>query len=178
MIVYRHASPRLPFLWESGTDQPAGRWHGRGEGPAQYFADTPDGAWAEFLRREHITDPADLDGVRETLWAVELPDDIALAEPALDRATLTGGPETYAPCREEAARLRARGTEGLVAPSAALIHGGAHGWRDEGGTLRPGPSRDGRVVVLFGARPDLVGWRACAEGRPDPDLVERVRRVG
>src|SRR5205823_2277822 len=31
-----------------------------GDGPAQYFADTPVGAWAEFLRHEGITDEADL----------------------------------------------------------------------------------------------------------------------
>ena len=71
MIGFRHADIRLPFLWE-GPDQPPGRWHGEGEGPVHYFADTPDGAWAEFLRHEGITDPDDLDTVRRALWAVEL----------------------------------------------------------------------------------------------------------
>lgn len=66
------------------------------------------------------------------------------------------------------------GRPGLIAPSAALREGGAHGWRvDEG--LRAGPPRDGMTIVLFGRRPDLVGWRACAEGRPEPSLLERVR---
>ena len=51
MIVFRQADPRYPFLWES-PDQPAGRWHGPGEGPAHYFSDTPVGAWAELLRHE------------------------------------------------------------------------------------------------------------------------------
>ena len=55
MIVYRHADARFPFLWES-ADQPPARWHGSGEGPVQYFADTPDGAWAEFVRHEGITE--------------------------------------------------------------------------------------------------------------------------
>ncbi len=41
MIAYRHADPRFPFLWESNA-QPPGRWHGIGEGPVQYLADTPD----------------------------------------------------------------------------------------------------------------------------------------
>ena len=45
----RRADPRFPFLWESSA-QPAGRWHGSGEGPCHYFADTPYGAWAELLR--------------------------------------------------------------------------------------------------------------------------------
>ena len=58
MIVFRQADPRYPFLW-SDPAQPAARWHGEAEGPAHYFADTPDGAWAELLRHEEITDPAD-----------------------------------------------------------------------------------------------------------------------
>ena len=49
MIAFRQVDARYPFLWEDGS-QPAGRWHGDGEGPAHYFADTPDGALAEFLR--------------------------------------------------------------------------------------------------------------------------------
>jgi hypothetical protein len=49
-------------LWEAAS-QPAARWHADGEGPAQYLADTPVGAWAEFLRHEGITDEADLSGV-------------------------------------------------------------------------------------------------------------------
>src|SRR5690606_7733130 len=76
VIVFRQADSRVPPLWET-SDQPAGRWHGDGEGPAHYFADTPDGAWAEFLRHEEITDPADLEGVRRRLWAVEIGDDRA-----------------------------------------------------------------------------------------------------
>ena len=64
VILFRRAPANVLFQWESGLEQPAGRWHGEGEGPAQYLADTPDGAWAEFLRHEHITDPADLAGER------------------------------------------------------------------------------------------------------------------
>jgi hypothetical protein len=44
----------------------------------------------------------------------------------------------------------------------------------EGG-LQPGPSRDGKVIVLFGSRPDLIGWAATTEGRPGKDLLSRVR---
>jgi hypothetical protein len=55
MIHYRHADPRFPFLWES-NDQPPG--------PVQYFADTPDGAWAEFLRHEGIRADAELVNLR------------------------------------------------------------------------------------------------------------------
>lgn len=172
MIVFRHADRRFPFLW--GTpDQPPARWHGEGEGPVQYLADTPDGAWAEFLRHEEITTPEDVATIRRALWAVELPKQPDRAS-ELAVGMLTGGPDTYETCRDEARRLRARGAVGLVAPSAALLNGGAHGWRVEGG-IRPGAPRDGRVVVLFGPCPDLVGWPATIEGRPSEDLLPRVR---
>jgi hypothetical protein len=65
-VGFRHGDPRFPFFWESDR-QPEGRWHGSGEGPVQYLADTPDGAWAEFLRHEEITEVADLAGVRRRL---------------------------------------------------------------------------------------------------------------
>lgn len=172
MIVFRHADARYPFLWEH-TWQPAARWHGEGEGPVHYFADTPDGAWAELLRHEGIREAGDLAGLRRAMWAVEIgnPPD---TEPALAVRGLTGGLDTYESCREEARRLRAAGVRGLSAPSAALIPGGARRLRVDGG-LREGPQRHGLVFVLFGPRPDLVGWAAAAEGRPREDLLDRVR---
>jgi len=175
VIVYRHTDPRFPFLWET-AGQPAGRWNSEGEGPVNTFADRPEGAWAELLRHEEITDPRDVAEIRRSLWAVDV-GDIPTAEPELPRATMTGGPRSYAVCRREAARLRERGRDGLVAPSAALVRGGAHGWRVEGG-LKPGPERDGTVIVLFGARPELVGWEAVYEGRPSDELLSRVRHLG
>jgi hypothetical protein len=66
MIVYRHADPRFPFLWETAAQPPA-RWHGAGEGPVQYLADTPDGAWAEFMRHEGIATESELMNVRRVL---------------------------------------------------------------------------------------------------------------
>ena len=75
MIAFRHADPRFPFLWEDSF-QPAGRWNTPGQ-LTHYFADTPDGAWAEFLRHEEISDPADLLTVRRALWAVEVRDEPA-----------------------------------------------------------------------------------------------------
>lgn len=83
MIGFRQADPRYPFLW-SDASQPAARWHGDGEGPAHYFADTPDGAWAELLRHEEIHDPADVATFRRALWAVELGDEpVSAPSPAL-----------------------------------------------------------------------------------------------
>ncbi len=173
MIAYRRCRAADPFLWET-PDQPPGRWHDAGEGPAHYFADTPDGAWAEFLRHEHITDPEDLAGIREAVWAVELPEDLRLARPSLPEATLTGDAASYPACRAEARRLRAAGARGLRTTSAALLPRGATGWRVEAGLHEAAP-RDGEVLVLYGRRPTLTGWRACAEGRPAAHLLERVR---
>jgi hypothetical protein len=172
VIVYRHTDPRFPFLWET-AGQPPGRWVQEGGGPVNAFADTPEGAWAELLRHEEIADPDDLREVRRALWAVEI-GELPAPRSRLPVVTQTGGPETYPACRREAARVRERGGRGLVARSAALMPGGAHGWRVDGG-LRPGPRRDGRVVVLFGARPDLVGWQAVHLGRPAAELLTRVR---
>lgn len=175
MIVFRHADPRLPFLWEDEA-QPPGRWHEAGEGPVHYFADTPDGAWAEFLRHEEIRDPADLPTVRRAIWAVQIPDGESVARPALHESVLTGGPETHPVCRKEARRLRAAGATRLDVEAAALLPGGARGHVVDGG-LKPGPERAARTIVLFGRRPTLVGWRAAYEGRPGDDLPARVRHL-
>jgi len=175
MIVYRHADPRFPFLWES-VEQPPARWNGPGDGPVQYFADTPDGAWAEFLRHEGISHQAELEGIRRSLWVIELPDDPAPQTPHLSHPVLAGGTGSYEACRKEARRLRAKGARWLRAPSAALIAGGARGWKVNGG-LQPAAGRDGFVLAVFGPRPDLVGWAAALAGRPRADLLARVRHL-
>jgi hypothetical protein len=174
VIVFRHVDPRRPFLWET-AGQPAGRWHAAGRGPAHYLADTPEGAWAEFLRHEEITDPADVTGIRRALWAIQIPD-APRARPKLPDRTLRGGTTSYARCQREAERLRKGGARGLVAPSAALEADGARGSRVDGGMKR-GPAREPKVIVLFGGRPDLVGWAVVEEGRPSESLLEHVRHL-
>jgi len=173
VIAWRNADPRYPFLWEGGGSQPAARWHAEGEGPVQYLSDTPDGAWAEFLRHEDIRDPEELSHVRRSLWAVDIGSE-HLASAELPVETLTGDAESHAACRGEAQRLRSAGSSGLKARSAALMPGAAGGWRVDAG-LRPGAERDGQTIVLFGARSDLTGWRAVFEGRPDETLLAVVR---
>jgi len=172
MILFRSVDSRFPFLWES-ADQPPGRWQGEGEGPTHYLADTPDGAWAEFLRHEGITEPQDVVEIRRGMWTVEAPDEI-LARPSLSDRTLTGGLESYPACQREARRLRAEGARGLLATSAALKRGSAGGWRIEEGMKRATP-RDGNVVALFGGRADLKGWLAAENGHPQPSLLTAVR---
>src|SRR5579863_10267132 len=173
MIVYRHADARFPFLWES-TSQPSARWHGPDEGPVQYFADTPDGAWAEFLRHEGITKGSELVNVRRALWTIEVPDELPADAPRLPPAVLTGGTATFEECRKEARRLRARGTKALRAPSAALLPGGARGWNVDG-ELQPAAARNGTVLAVFGPQPGFVGWVAASAARPRSDLLGRVR---
>lgn len=172
MITFRNCDRRYPFLWEI-TEQPAGRWNHQHDGPVQYLADTPDGAWAEFLRHEEIVDEVDLAGVKRALWAIDISTE-DLDAPDLPLKTVTGGPATYSDCQDEARRLRDRGSKGLVAPSAALQSGAAAGYRIDGG-LQMGDPRDGTVFVVFGPQPDAAGWPVVDEGRPPVELLDRVR---
>jgi hypothetical protein len=178
MIGFRQCDPRFPFLWE-GSSQPAGRWHAEGEGPAHYFADTPDGAWAELLRHEEITDPADLATIRRAIWAVDLGEAPAFRVDVPHDA----GADAYDVCRAAARRARAAGHQRLDVPSAALLPGGARGRRIDarihGDTEGETPPRDGRVLVLFGDPRELQlqGWPVALAGAPSPDVLPRVRRL-
>lgn len=160
MIAFRQVDARYPFLWEDAS-QPAGRWHADGEGPAHYFADTPDGAWAEFLRHEEITDLNDVKTIRRRMWAVEIGDPPTVrVDLSID--ILTGGPETYPGCQEAVRAIRDRGGRRVAAVTAALKPGGAHG------------SRIGLTIVIFGPPDELLGWVAGEEARPSVDLLDRV----
>lgn len=171
-VWFRHADRRVPFL-RSGPKQPAARWHGPGDGPANYLADTPDGAWAEFLRHEAITDPSDLAGISRRLWAIEVPRARvdAAAQPEVPFGHALGGLDSYPACQEEARRLRAAGHDALLAPSAALLPGTAGGQAIDSDGITEGEARDGRVLVLFGSAFDgMRGW-ACNDGGGPADRV-------
>ncbi len=176
MIVFRVCDSRFPFLWtvsDASRQRPA-RWHDLGEGPVQYFADTPAGAWAELLRHEEITDPADLAGISTRLWAVRM-GDVEMHEPKLPLDALTSAPAGYEVCRAEARRLREAGAVRLVTLSAALQPGQAAGFHvGTAGLIRATP-RDGKVVVHFGVLPDAEGWCAADDARPDPELLGYIR---
>lgn len=172
MIAYRNAGPNRPFAWESAAQPPA-RWHGAGEGPATYVATSPDAAWAEFLRHEGITLEEDLEGIERWLWAIEIPDPVNYSLARLPDAVIDGGLASYPDCQAEARTMRAAGTTALMAPSSAVFES-ASGFRSENG-LVPGPTQREFTLVLYGARPDLVGWIAAGPGRPDVSLLRRVR---
>lgn len=177
-VWFRHVDPRYPFAWASSA-QPAGRWHGEGEGPVQYLADTPEGAWAEFLRHEGIDDTGDLDGVERSLWAIDfeldpsdiIDSDLLSEKPPLPPETLGGGRRSYPTCQAYAQRIRAMEISGLLAPSAALIAGGARGELSQLTDLVEADDRDGRCLVLFGPRPELRGHRCVDGGRPPERVV-------
>lgn len=176
MIVFRVCDSRFPFLWtvSGASRQRPARWHGVGEGPVQYFADTPSGAWAELLRHEEITDPADLAGISTRLWAVRI-GDVEVHEPKLPIAALTSTPAEYEVCRTEARRLRAAGAMRLVTLSAALQAGQAAGLHVGTAGLTRAAPRDGKVVVHFGVLPEAEGWCAADGARPDADLLGYIR---
>ncbi|MDR3612242.1 MAG: hypothetical protein P4L53_01665 [Candidatus Obscuribacterales bacterium] len=134
----------------------AGRYNADSDGPAQYFADTPDGAWAEFVRHAEITDKEELLDVRRSLWAVEIADDIPTPS-KLPLTTATGGRATYAACQHYARSLRNQGQTRIHERSAALIPGGARGQRVNNG-VKPGPSREGTIIVIFDYLPSNTGW--------------------
>lgn len=177
-IFYRHGDPRFPFMWEVGPQPPA-RWHASSDAPASYFADTTDGAWAEFLRHEQITDSADLAGVARRLWVVEVAQEhlVGAARPSLPTGVLLGDASTYRACQDEAQRLRAQGHQVLLAPSAALLPGAARGQYVASG-LHEGRGRDGTVLVLFGGQwPDVIGWAAVAAGAPTERTLSLVQHL-
>lgn len=174
MIVFRNTDVDVPFLWETNA-QPEARWHGLGEGPAQYTSSTPSASWAEFIRHAGITDPADLAGITRAMWAIEISDAEPTEPPDLPLATLTGGTNTYDACQREARRLRTAGATRLASPSAAVLPGTPSGWLTNGG-LQPAWPRDEYTIVLFGARPEMVGWIAGLPATPEPEIIARTRQ--
>ena len=99
MIACRHVDPRFSFLREESS-RSAGRWIAPGE-LTHSFCDTPDGAWAEFLRHEEIRDPRDPFTVRRALRAVDI-GEVPSHRPDPPRETPTGGPDTWPACRPAA----------------------------------------------------------------------------
>jgi hypothetical protein len=105
-----------------------------------------------------------------------VPDELSTDAARLPQRVLIGGIDTYEQCRKEARRLRANGMQALRAPSAALLPGGARGWKVDGG-LQPAAPRDGTVLAVFGRTPELMGWIAAFAARPPSDLLSRVRQL-
>ena len=91
--------------------------------------------------------------------------------PDLPHEIITGGLGAWSACQDSAQQHRIR-TDGTTTQSAALNSCGAHDWRVDRG-LQSVPKRDS--IVLFGPRPDLVGWAATVNGRPSVELLIEVK---
>lgn len=136
LVGFRWADYDTP-LWVN-PNRSSGRWHCVGDDPTQYWTTRPLGPWAEYARRFHVTDWADLREVRSRLWAARLifgPGEVL--ELTFDNASRNGirpdhlVGDDHAPCQTLAQQMRPN-YAGLIVPSAAL----------------PGAS----TIVLFGAR--------------------------
>lgn len=180
-ILFRQSDAHYPPLWEDGAFQPEARWHGIGQGPAQYFADTPDGAWAELLRHEEIIEPLSvedfLDRFKRTLWAIEvdLPDQICKMETLVSGGELLGDESSYAICQKAAIEAKEANYDVITAPSAALIEDGASGVSVSNGILNNGPARQGRVFVFFRVMPDATCWPCGGAPVLNQRMISRVR---
>ncbi|MDX1988649.1 MAG: hypothetical protein SFV17_18335 [Candidatus Obscuribacter sp.] len=172
MIVFLQTDSRFPFLWES-TQQPEARYNAAGDGPVQYFADTCDGAWAEFVRHAEITDVEELSDVRRALWCIEV-DDAQFEESTpvdLSYEIATGNRTTCETCWNYARSLRDRGILRIKAPSAAIKRQEAGGFRVQEG-IKPGQPRDGYIFVVFDIMPNITGWKAAEAGPPEHVLAK------
>ncbi len=181
-MFFRQNDSNYPFIWEDGARQPAARWHALGEGPAQYLSDTPDGAWAEFLRHEEIKEPISEEEVgkefKRTLWMIE----IDLQERELDvesrntisKPALLGNEASYAVCQDFARMAKQEGYKFLKAPSAALEFEGAGGFQVKNGKLVAGPGRSASVYVYFGI-PTAIGWRCGSVPKIDQSFINKTR---
>jgi hypothetical protein len=128
-----------------------------------------------LLRHEGIEDEDDLEDIDRWLWAVEVAEPLVAASPDVGSRLLNGGMETYETCQRAARRLRAEGHDALIAPSSAVFESPS-GFTSAAG-LVPGPVLREQTVVLFGPRPELVGWIAAGPGRPGSSLLPRVRHL-
>jgi len=183
-VGFRVCDRRYPFLWET-SGQPAGRWNRAGDQPVHYLATTPTVAWAEWIRHQEIDDPDDLAGVAAALWAVLIPAtwgsrDLQVVELAIEQV-LSCAPEAQAARLALVESLRRQGAQGLMAPTAALHHSDR-----VSPCVRVGDGLDqqdqlevpAQVILLWCSATLLPGWCCVHEGRPGPEVVPLVRRVG
>jgi hypothetical protein len=178
--------PRRPLFWRSGSalrpiEQETARWHVKGEGYAQYMSITEDGAWAEFIRAAHVTDPSIAGGKVRNMWRCYVVEQAiadlrtpGLAQDAgIDPAVLVGPHE---PCQELARQLVGWGYRGILCPNAALegeVNLTLFGPREEH-HLMLGDRFDRRY-----AHRDVIEVRLLhPAAQPPVHLIGRVRELG
>jgi RES domain-containing protein len=168
LVAFRYCSYDVPFWVRPNTRE--GRWNRIGDPPTQYWALSPEAAWAELIRHEDLRTEEALAELRMPMWVCRVPATgiVDLCDPAvrarygLTLDDLTD--EDWTACQCASATLRQE-VRGVIAPSAAL----------------PGA----RTLTLFGPRrlialedrPALasaVPGAVVAIGRPPPGLLVRI----
>jgi len=174
-VAFRWSDYDTP-LW-ARPNSSAHRWNRRREDATQYLSLSVEGAWAELIRAEGVTEVAGLQLVRMPMWTLSLNETRIADYSTFERAEDAGFPpdalvaEDHERCRAEATRLRDEGFRGVLAPSAAL----------------PGAVN----LTLFGRRlavewdcpphrrlGSFVPVQRIAVGHPPEELLPRVRRHG
>lgn len=171
LTVFRYVDYDHPF-WVA-PNRRAGRWHGLGEPPTQYWSLSPDAAWAELIRAEDLRTEAELDLVRMPLWVCRVLTTglIDLRLPEMQEAHAIGEDvqraDDHERCRLAGARIRLV-CRGIVSFSAALAQHAN--------------------LTMFGPR-RAVDWRrhsslastlpaaVSATGRPPSGLLPRVEML-
>jgi RES domain-containing protein len=184
-VVYRHVAPELPPLWygAGGTTlrQESGRWHREGESLVQYLALSSDGAWAEYVRYEHIRTDARRRGAHRSLWQLRVAAD-RIADLStfdkweacgLDPAVAVGD---HSASQALASELHSARYRGVLSPSAALDVAGAVNLTLFGGRIEhPIEGRPLPDEPVGGANaPWLPAILLTDRGAPTPFAMERT----
>lgn len=174
-VAFRWSDYDTP-LW-ARPNTAAQRWNRAREGATQYLSLTPDGAWAELIRSEDLTTPAEVRLVSMPMWMLRVHETRIADYSTFERAEAAGLPpealvdDDHERCRAEGTRLRERGFRGVLAVSAALP--GAVNLTLFGPRLAVewDCAEDGRLG-------SFVPARLLAVGRPPEELLVRVRQHG
>lgn len=172
-VAFRYSDYDTPLWVRPNTED--GRWHVARTEPTQYLCLSPDGCWADLIRRENLRSEIDAALIRMPLWVLKIDEERIADYSTFEKAEAAGfAPdalvdEDWERCQQEAERLRDLGFRGVLSPAAAL----------------PGET----ALTLFGGRRS-VAWddepflasvipaRIVTIGAPPTGLVERVRLLG
>jgi RES domain-containing protein len=169
LVAFRYSSYDVPF-WVRSNSRPA-RWNLANEAPTQYWALTPDGAWAELIRQSGLTSDADLDEVRMPIWIcrlssvglLDLGESGVRERYGLTLADLTS--DDWSACQMAATAMRRDGVSGVISPSAALANAM---------NLTLFSARRAIALERRAALASAVPSAVVAIGRPPEQLVGRV----
>lgn len=172
-VAFRYAEYDTPLWVRPNTEN--GRWHAARTRPTQYLCLSPDGCWAELIRREDLRTEIDAALIRMPLWVLKVDEERIADYSTFEKAQAAGFPpdalidDDWQRCQAEAGRLSDLGFRGVLSPAAAL----------------PGET----ALTLFGGRraaawneeprlASVIPAKIVTIGAPPTGLVERVRFFG